>query len=81
MPWDSVPSHTGPNAVPAAVAGWRDHSLEFCRNFYLRRFEVCSSSLSNTVSCGRATMAISCKGAHFPPEVILMGIRWYLAIR
>jgi putative transposase len=26
-------------------------------------------------------MAISCKGVHFPPEVILMGIRWYLAIR
>ena len=24
-------------------------------------------------------MAISCKGAHFPPEVILMGVRWYLA--
>ena len=28
---------------------------------------------------GRATMAISFKGAHFPPEVILMGIRWYVA--
>src|SRR5215471_6064517 len=26
-----------------------------------------------------ATMAISFKGAHFPPEVILMGIRWYVA--
>jgi transposase-like protein len=25
------------------------------------------------------TMAVSFKGAHFPPEVILMGIRWYLA--
>ena len=24
-------------------------------------------------------MAISVKGAHFPPEVILMGVRWYLA--
>ena len=23
-------------------------------------------------------MAINCKGAHFPPEVILMGIRWYV---
>ena len=22
-------------------------------------------------------MAISFKGAHFPPEVILMGVRWY----
>src|SRR5438067_2551608 len=27
----------------------------------------------------RATMAISFKGAHFPPEVILMGVRWYVA--
>jgi transposase-like protein len=24
-----------------------------------------------------ATRAISFKGAHFPPEVILMGVRWY----
>ena len=24
-------------------------------------------------------MAISCKGAHFPPDIILMGVRWYLA--
>ena len=23
-------------------------------------------------------MAISFKGAHFPPEVILMGVRWYV---
>jgi putative transposase len=26
-----------------------------------------------------ATMAISFKGAHFPPEIILMGVRWYVA--
>ena len=24
-------------------------------------------------------MSISFKGAHFPPEVILMGVRWYVA--
>jgi putative transposase len=24
-------------------------------------------------------MAISFKGVHFPPEVILMGVRWYVA--
>src|SRR6266849_8424254 len=28
---------------------------------------------------GRATMAISFKGAHFPPDIILMGVRWYVA--
>jgi transposase-like protein len=27
----------------------------------------------------RETMAVSFKGAHVPPEVILMGVRWYLA--
>src|SRR3989449_1767142 len=27
----------------------------------------------------RATMAISFKGAHFPQEIILMGVRWYVA--
>src|SRR6266516_6372048 len=26
-----------------------------------------------------ATMAVSFKGAHFPKEVILMGVRWYVA--
>src|ERR671922_123611 len=26
-----------------------------------------------------ATMAVSFKGAHFPREVILMGVRWYVA--
>jgi transposase-like protein len=24
-------------------------------------------------------MAVSFKGAHFPPEIILMGVRWYVA--
>src|SRR5215510_8643780 len=27
----------------------------------------------------RATMAISFKGAHFPQEIILTGVRWYVA--
>jgi transposase-like protein len=26
-----------------------------------------------------ATMAVSFKGAHVPKEVILMGVRWYVA--
>jgi len=28
---------------------------------------------------GRVTMAVSFKGAHFPPDIILMGVRWYVA--
>ena len=35
--------------------------------------------MSNDHSWGRETMAVSFKGAHFPPEVILTGVRWYLA--
>ena len=30
-------------------------------------------------SIGEYAMAISFKGAHFPPDIILMGVRWYLA--
>src|SRR5262245_44502943 len=28
---------------------------------------------------GRTTMAVSFKGAHFPKEIILTGVRWYVA--
>src|SRR5881397_2155856 len=35
--------------------------------------------MTNRASWGSATMAISFKGAHFPPDVILMGVRWYVA--
>src|SRR5262249_5562921 len=27
----------------------------------------------------RETMALSFKGAHFPPDILLMGVRWYVA--
>src|SRR2546425_1982159 len=35
--------------------------------------------MTNSASWGSATMAISFKGAHFPPDIILMGVRWYVA--
>src|SRR5438132_9844295 len=35
--------------------------------------------MTNGASWGSTTMAISCKGAHFPQDIILMGVRWYLA--
>src|SRR5439155_24680728 len=54
-------------------------SKRFCRNFHLRRFAVCSPPMINGDAGGSTTMAISFKGAHFPQEVILMGVRWYLA--
>jgi putative transposase len=35
--------------------------------------------MTNDDSSGSETMAISCKGAHFPKEVMLMGVRWDVA--
>src|SRR5947208_14839834 len=35
--------------------------------------------MTNSASWGSTTMAISFKGAHFPQDIILMGVRWYLA--
>jgi putative transposase len=35
--------------------------------------------MTNGASWGSVTMAISFKGAHFPQDIILMGVRWYLA--
>src|SRR5712664_3803116 len=35
--------------------------------------------MSNGDAGGRVTMTSSFKGAHFPQEIILMGVRWYLA--
>jgi transposase-like protein len=31
------------------------------------------------VQSGRETMAVSFKGAHFPQDIILTGVRWYIA--
>src|ERR1043165_2028553 len=35
--------------------------------------------MTNGDAGGSKTMAISCKGAHCPQEVSLMGVRWYVA--
>src|SRR6266702_2879959 len=35
--------------------------------------------MTHGASWGSTTMAISFKGAHFPQDIILMGVRWYLA--
>ena len=55
-------------------------SMRFCRKF---SFEVIWGMISPHDSWGpergRATMAVSFKGAHFPQEVILPCVRWYVA--
>ena len=35
--------------------------------------------MTNGASWGSTTLALSFKGAHFPQDIMLMGVRWYLA--
>src|SRR5262252_11117793 len=51
----------------------------FVAKLHLRRFVLWSLPVTYGAQRGRATMAISFKGAHFPPDIILMGVRWYVA--
>jgi putative transposase len=56
-----------------------DGDDRFCRKF---SFEAICSMISlhdQRYNMRERDMAISFKGAHFPPEVILMGVRWYVA--
>ena len=46
-------------------------------NFHLNRLRVCSPAVTQGAQRRRATRAISCKGAHVPPDIMLMGVRWY----
>ena len=46
-------------------------------SFRLRRFVVWSP-LQPMLQRRRETLAISFKGAHFPQDIILMGVRWYV---
>jgi hypothetical protein len=63
---------SGPISMASADVG-------FVAKLYLRRFVLWSLPVTYRAQRGRATMAISFKGAHFPPEIILMGVRWYVA--
>jgi hypothetical protein len=51
-------------------------ACEFCRIFHLRQFGVCFPTVMQSTQIGRATMVVSFKGAHFPQEIMLMGVRW-----
>src|SRR5215472_1561249 len=50
----------------------------FVASFRLRRFVVWSP-FQPMQQRRRETMALSFKGAHFPPDIMLMGVRWYVA--
>jgi hypothetical protein len=45
----------------------------FVANFRWRRFVVRSLPVTRGIKRRRATMAVSCKGAHFPKDIILIG--------
>src|SRR5262245_40840355 len=51
----------------------------FVANLHVRRFVLWSLPVTYGAQRGRTTMAISFKGAHFPQDIILMGVRWYVA--
>src|SRR5215831_18872939 len=57
---------------PAANSG-------FVANFHLMQFGLGFLPVTYSATRGRATMTVSFKGAHFPSEIILMGVRWYVA--
>ena len=59
------------------VSGLHPH-LGSVASFRVKRFVVWSA-LQRMRQRRRETMAISFKGAHFPPDIILMGVRWYVA--
>src|SRR5215831_3473124 len=54
-------------------------SRDTTAKLHLRRFVLWSLPVTYGAQRGRTTMAISFKGAHFPQEIILMGVRWYVA--
>ena len=48
-----------------------------CRIVHLRHFAVCSPTVDGGTTA-RGSDAISVKGAHFPQDLMRMGVRWYL---
>src|SRR5262245_17886562 len=66
-------------ANPSLKRTPRRRGAGICHNSHLRPFEVCSSSIIQGDERGRRQMAISFKGAHLPKEIILTGVRWYVA--
>src|SRR5262245_31484618 len=57
----------------------RTRRTGFVANIYWRRFVLWSLPVTHGTKRRRATMAVSFKGAHFPKDIILMGVRWYVA--
>jgi hypothetical protein len=45
-------------------------------HLHFRRIVVWSLPVTELTQRGRDTMTVSCKGAHDPPAIVLMGVRW-----
>ena len=64
---------------PKARSGWISMQCAVGRvlsQFSFEAIEVCSLSVTYDAKGGRATMAVSFKGAHFPPEIIRHWGHW-----
>jgi hypothetical protein len=70
----SLRIHAAPSSVQHTG---QDHG--FCRKFSFEAICGMISLHDQRYNMRERDMAISFKGAHFPPEVILMGVRWYVA--
>ena len=55
------------------------HAPGLCRKFAFEPFVLWCLSVIYGAQTGRTTMAISGKGAHVPQEIMLLGVRWYVA--
>src|SRR5262249_57808201 len=52
---------------------------QFCRISLWGILGLCSLTVTQIKSTRREMMGVSLKGALFPHDIILMGVRWYLA--
>jgi len=47
-----------------------------CRKFPWRQCVVWSLLVTRGLKSRRATVAVSCTGAHVPQDILLLGVRW-----
>jgi len=64
---------------PSLGTRCRGQVVGFVANLHLKPFGVCSSSMTHEMNRGSITMPVSFKAAHFPPDIMLMGVRWSIA--
>src|SRR5215469_16293694 len=83
LPFSGPCSSEAPGDAVAHLAHKRcllpDKKIRFCRKFSFEAICAMISLHDQRDTMRERAMAISFKGAHFPPAVMLMGVRWYVA--